>query len=67
MVYLHQCLDARVSSTKTLLSLLSFWFEVAPLLFGNNRKLVRLFAVVNSAVEYWILSHKRFLHAKIIN
>ena len=29
------------------------------LLFGNNRKLVQVFAVVYLAVEYWILPHKR--------
>ena len=34
------------------------------LLFGNNRKLFRVFAVVYSAVEYCILSHKRVFNCK---
>ena len=34
------------------------------LLFGNNRKLVKWFVIVHSAIKYWVLSYKRFLHAK---
>jgi len=34
------------------------------LLFGKNRKLIRVFAVVYSAVEFCLM--KGYLHAKII-